>query len=50
MTDEPRATVPPPESPVPALTVTDELVRPVLFRVPVMFGVNVSAPFVGTIF
>jgi hypothetical protein len=47
--EEPKETDPPPERPVPALTVTEELVSPVLFKVPEIFGVKVKAPEVGTI-
>jgi hypothetical protein len=42
--EEPRATEPPPERPVPAFTVMLLLVRPVLLSVPVQVGVKVRAP------
>jgi len=38
----PRATDPPPESPVPGLIVTEEFVRPALFNVPESEGCHVS--------
>ena len=46
--EEPRATDPPPERPVPAFTVTLELVRPALVRVPLTVGVKVRLPDPGT--
>jgi hypothetical protein len=46
--EEPSATEPPPERPVPAFTVTELLVRPVLLRVPEKVGVIVKAPADGT--
>ena len=42
--DEPRATVPPPRSPVPGLIVIEEFASPELPIVPVTVGVKFSAP------